>query len=322
LEKRNKDNFSSKYIVITYSIEQFMKIFTTTIFSLCLTLVSFGQVEEPVEESMAKPLVHPTIMVIPFAKENEQIRTVYEQDDNLHLRVAVTKVKEAFEHHYIPTVDFRAKLKQLSNNKSMEIGNQSSIKQQVIELSGSDIYVEVESSIIQDESGNSSTVTVTAYDAFSGQVLATDVGTTTRFYTYNFERLTEKAVNGFIKTFMYNIQDKFTQIVEQGRTVVVNIGFDENAELDMDTEMENGELFSDVLEKWFEENAYHNYFHIQGVTATKMILDEVRIPVVNPKNGRSYRVTQFAAKLRAFLKKQNLEVTRDVVGTNIYITIN
>ena len=295
-----------------------MKIFTTIIFSLCLTIISFGQVEEPVE----KLLVHPTIMVIPFAKENGQLRTVYEQDHNLHLRVAVTKVKEAFEHHYIPTVDFRAKLKQLSNDKSMQIGNQSSIKQQVIELSGSDIYVEVESSIIQDESGNSSTVTVTAYDAFSGQVLATDVGTTTRFYTYNFERLTEKAVNGFIKTFMYNIQDKFNQIVEQGRTVVVNIGFDENAELDMDTEMENGELFSDVLEKWFEENAYNNYFHIQGVTATKMILDEVRIPVVNPKNGRSYRVTQFAAKLRSFLRKQNLEVTRDVVGTNIYITIN
>ncbi|MFK8007441.1 MAG: DUF6175 family protein [Saprospiraceae bacterium] len=295
-----------------------MKIFTTIIFSLCLTVVSFGQVEEPME----KPLVHPTIMVIPFAKENEQLRTVYEQDKNLHLRVAVTKVKEAFEHHYIPTVDFRAKLKQLSNDKSMQIGNQSSIKQQVVELSGADIYVEVESSIIQDESGNSSTVTVTAYDAFSGQVLATDVGTTTRFYTYNFERLTEKAVNGFIKTFMYNIQDKFNQIVEQGRTVVVNIGFDENAALDMDSEMADGELFSDVLEKWFEENAYNNYFHVQGVTATKMILDEVRIPVINSKNGRSYRVTQFAAKLRSFLKKQNLEVTRDVVGANIYITIN
>ncbi len=295
-----------------------MKIFTTIIFSLCLTFASFGQVEKPVE----KPLVHPTIMVIPFVKENEQLRTVYEQNENLHLRVAVTKVKEAFEFHFIKTVDFRAKLEQLSNNKIMQIGTQSSIKQQVIELSGADIYVEVESSITQDESGNSSTVTVTAYDAFSGQVLATDVGTTTRFYTHNFARLTEKAVNEFIETFMYNIRDKFNQIVEQGRTVVVNIGFDENAALDMDTEMENGELFSDLLEKWFEENSYNNYFHIQGVTATKMILDEVRIPVMHPINGRTYRATQFAGKLRAFLKKQNLDVTRDVVGTTIYITIN
>lgn len=295
-----------------------MKIFTSIIFSLLMTSLLLGQSVE----TTTKPLVSPTIMVIPFAKENEQLRTVYERDDQLHLRVAVTKVKEAFEFHYIPTIDFRAKLKQLSNTKVMQIGNQSSVKQQIIELSGADIYVEVESSIIQDESGNSSTVTVTAYDAFSGQVLATDVGTTTRFYTHNFEKLTEKAVNGFMKKFMYNIQDKFNQIVEQGRTVVVNIGFDQNSEMDMDTEMENGELFSDALENWFEENAYHNYFHVQGVTATTMILDEVRIPVINPKNGRSYRVTQFAAKLRSFLKKQDLEVTRDVVGTNIYITIN
>ena len=97
---------------------------------------------------------------------------------------------------------------------------------------------------------------------------------------------------------------------------------DENSDWDMDSEMPNGELFSDEMETWFEVNAYNNYFHVQGVTATKMILDEVRIPVINPKNGRSYRITQFAAKLRGYLKKQGMDVTRDVVGTNIYITIN
>ena len=294
-----------------------MKLFNTLILSFLMVFAGFSQKEE----SSEKPLINPTIMVIPFVKENEQLRTVYEREDKLHLRVAVTKVKEAFEHNYITTVDFRAKLKQLGNKSHMTAQSQKSIKQQVIEISGANIYVEVESSIIQDESGNSSTVIVTAYDAFSGQVLATDVGTSNQFYTYNFEKLTQKAVDGFIKEFMYNIRDKFDQIVSEGKTVVVNIGFDENAEIDMDTEMDNGELFSDVLEKWFEENAYNSYFHIQGVTATTMILDEVRIPVVDAK-GRNYRSTRFAAKLRSFLKKQNLDVTRDVVGTNIFITIN
>ncbi len=294
-----------------------MKIFNTLILSFFIVFAGFSQEETPSE----KPLVNPTIMVIPFVKENEQLRTVYEREDKLHLRVAVTKVKEAFEHHYIPTVDFRAKLKQLENSKAFNSQNQKSIKQQVIEISGANVYVEVESSIIQDESGNSSTVIVTAYDAFSGQVLATDVGTSNQFYTFNFEKLTQKAVDSFTREFMYNIRDKFDQIVAEGKTVVVNIGFDENAEIDMDTEMENGELFSDMLEQWFEENAHNAYFHIQGVTATTMILDEVKIPVLDAK-GRNYRSTRFAAKLRSFLKKQNLYVTRDVVGTNIYITIN
>lgn len=294
-----------------------MKILNTLILSFFVVFAGFSQEEVPSE----KPLINPTIMVIPFVKENQQLRTVYEREDKLHLRVAVTKVKEAFEHNYITTVDFRAKLKQLENGNHINAQNQKSIKQQVIEISGANIYVEVESSIIQDESGNSSTVIVTAYDASSGQVLATDVGTSNQFYTYNFEKLTQKAVDSFIKEFMYNIRDKFDQIIAEGKTVVVNIGFDENAEMDMDTEMEDGELFSDFLEKWFEENAYNSYYHIQGVTATTMILDEVRIPIVDAK-GRNYRSTRFAAKLRNFLKKQNLDVTRDVVGTNIFITIN
>lgn len=289
-------------------------------FIVTLFLITSVQAQE--RKVKTEPTIKPTIMVIPFVKESEQLRTVYEQDDKLHLRVAVTKVKEGFDKNEIPTVDFRAKLRQLSNDKLMQIGNQSTIKQEVIQVSGADIYVEVESSIIQDLAGNSSTVTVTAFDAFSGQVLASDVATTTKFYTHNFEKLTQKAIDKIMKPFIGNIQDKFDDLLKEGRTVVVNIGFDENAEMDMDSEMEDGRLFSEVLEEWFEENAHNAYFHIQGVTATKMILDEVRIPIKDPKTGRNYRVTKYAAKIRNFLKTLDLDATRDVVGTKIYITIN
>ena len=102
--------------------------------------------------------------------------------------------------------------------------------------------------------------------------------------------------------------------------MAVDIGFAENAEIDMDTEMEDGLLFSDIMEAWFEENAYNGYFHVQGVTATKLIIDEVRIPV-KEKSGRNYRVTKFAAKLRSFLVKRGYTVTRDVVGTKVFIQI-
>lgn len=294
-----------------------MKIYNTLIFIFLFTFTSFSQKEEVVEQ----PIFRPTIMVIPFVKEDEQLRTIYEKEEMLHLRVAVTKVKEGFEFYNIPTVDFRAKLKQISIDKMMEIGNQSSIKQEVIKISGADIYIEVESSIIQEYSRNSATVIATAYDAFSGKVLASEVGTITRRHDENFELLTQRAVKEFIKKFTYNIQNQFDVIIEEGRNVVVHIGFDENAEIDMDTEMDNGELFSDMIESWFEENAHNSNFHIQGVTATTMILDEVRVPVIDEKTGRKYRVTRFAAQIRSFLKKQNLEVTRDVVGSKIYINI-
>ena len=294
-------------------MKQFINIF---IFSIFLQS-AFAQVVPEIGE----PLVQPTVMVIPFAKEGEQLRKVYEQDDQLNLRIAVTKVKEALDYEGIETIDFRAKIKQLQMDKQMTRDNQATIKQKVIELSGADIYVEVETAVIEDVDGSSVSVTANAFDAFSGQVLATGVGSTKKYYTFNFERLTQKAVSIFIKEFTESIRYKFGKIIEEGRTIVVNIGFDENAEIEMDSEMDDGSLFSEMLEAWFEKKAFHGYFHIQGITASKMILDEVRIPVKDD-NGRNYRITKFAGKLRNFLKKQGLEVTRDVVGTKIYITIN
>ncbi len=265
--------------------------------------------------------LNPTVMVIPFAKEGEQLRTIYEKEDKINLRIAVTSVKEAFSQQGISTIDFRAKIKQLSMDESMAINNQTSVKQRVIELSGADVYVEVEATVSEYEDGSSVAVTATAYDAFSGQVLATNVGTTKKYYTFNFEKLTQKAIESFIDNFTKTIQEKFNKIVEEGRTISLHIGFDENADTDLDEEMRDGLLLSDLIESWVEENAYRNQFHIQGLTATSMIFDSVKIPVKDEK-GRNFRATRFAARLRSFLKKQNLEVTRDVVGTKIYITIN
>ncbi len=294
-------------------------------FIYSLLLLSFSTLllaqKEAVEASKAEnPTIQPTIMVIPFARENQDMRNVLER--NVHLRVATTKVKEGFDSRGFTTVDFRAKLKQLNNEKAMEIENQSSLKQEVIELSGADIYIETESSVNYSNSGNSVTVIVTAYDAFSGQSLSNKVGTSPKFYTKDFNKLTEKAVDGIIEDFLNVMQEKFNDIVENGRTVSINIGFSENSDYDMDSEFgEDEDLFSDVLEDWFGENAYKGYYHVQGVTATKMILDDVRIPLRDLK-GRNYRASKFAAKIRKYLKSLELDCTRDVQGTKIFITIN
>ena len=53
--------------------------------------------------------VQPKIMVIPFTKEGEDIRTILE--DDINKRIAITKIKEAFDERGFTTVDFTAKLK-------------------------------------------------------------------------------------------------------------------------------------------------------------------------------------------------------------------
>lgn len=58
------------------------------------------------------PTEKPKIMVIPYTAEGEDIRTVLENDVNK--RIALTKIKEAFDQRGYTTVDFFAKVKALS----------------------------------------------------------------------------------------------------------------------------------------------------------------------------------------------------------------
>jgi hypothetical protein len=278
--------------------------------------LSQGSATEPIKTKK----VQPTIMVIPFVQESQDMRNVLESDINL--RVAVTKVKEGFDKRGFSTVDFRGKLKQLSNDKAMELENQTSLKQEVIEQSGADIYVETEAKPIKTGSGNSITVIVTAYDAYSGLALANKVGNSPKFYTDNYEKLTEKAVEGLIEDFLNTMQLKFDEMVENGRIASLNITFSEGSSMDMDTEIgETGKLFSEVMEEWLEKNTYKSYFHLQGTTATKLIVDELRLPFQD-EEGKTYRPTKFAASLRNYLKTIGLESERDVQGSKIFITIN
>lgn len=267
-------------------------------------------------------LIEPTVMVIPFTKEGEQMRTVLEAEDQTHLRVTMSKVKEAFDEVGIKTVDFRAALRQYENTKRIEINQQSSIKQEVISLSGADIYIETEAQIVQTKRGNSVTVILNAYDAFSGHSLANSLGHSPKFYTENYEKLSEKALATFLDDFVDLAKKAFYETVNTGRSVIVDIGIAEGADLDMDSEVgKTGDLLSDLIEAWFDENAYQGYFHVQGVTATKMILNEVKIPMRDPATEKNYRPSKFATKFRKYLSSLGIESTRDVQGTKLFFTI-
>lgn len=271
-------------------------------------------------QAPTNPKIQPTIMVIPFAKETEDLLTVLE--NNLNLRVAIAKIKEGFDNRGFNTIDFRAKVKQLNNDKAMELENKSSLKQNIIENSGADIYIETDASVQRTSSGNSVTVIVTAYDAFSGFSLANKVNSSPKFYTENFEKLTEKACEGIVEDFLNTLNAKFDDIVKNGRIATMSITFAQNATADLDTELGNPPaLLSDLIENYLEKNALNGYFHTSGVTATKMMVDEFRIPFKDA-NGNNYRISKFAAEFRNYLKSLGLESSRDIQGNKIFITIN
>ena len=270
------------------------------------------------QEASTTPKIQPKIMVIPFTPNNKSISQ--EIENNSLVRLAISNVKEAFDKRNFPTVDLSAKLRQLKNDKTMEIENQTSLKQELIEISGADMYVETETTINRSSGGNSVTVILSAYDAFTGVSLANKSGVSPRFYTESFEKLVDDATNKMTDDFMNTLQLRFDDINKNGRMLAMNVTFSEESEYDMDHEYDDLDMLSDKIEDWLEENSYNAYYHIQGVTATKMIIDEIRVPL-KTENGRNFRVSKFVQKFRKHLLSLGLETTRDLQGGRIFITI-
>ena len=264
--------------------------------------------------------VQPKIMVIPYVKEGEDLRTILESDVNK--RIAITKIKEAFDNRGFTTMDFVAKLKAMNADAVFSMDNKSDFKSQIIQSSGADVYVEAEVSVLFSESGNQVKMILTGYECSTGNSLSNKVGESGKFYTDDIGKLASKAVESCAEDFLNTMQNKFTDIVNDGKSIIIYFGFDENSEYLMSSEVGNqGLLLSDELELWMEEHAYKNNYHIQGTTDKQMIFDDVRIPLKDPNTGNNYNPNKFALEIFKFMRSLGLTINRDIKGNTFFITI-
>lgn len=274
----------------------------------------------PLRANAEQVTVQPKIMVVPFVKDGEDIRTVLEEDADK--RIVLTKVKEAFDSRGFTTVDFLAKLKAGSVQAGMSDEQQTDLKSMIISSSGADIYVDTEMIINRSQSGNAVKVIITAYDISTGGSLSNKVGDSGKFYTEDFGRLGSKAIESCADDFLNVMQTKFNDMVQNGKSLNLTIGIDEGSQYNMNSEIGDEMLtLADLIEMWLEENAYKGNFHVQGTTATKMIVDDVRIPLKDSK-GNNYTVAAFGREFVKFARKYGLKITRNVVNNSLIITIS
>jgi Family of unknown function (DUF6175) len=265
--------------------------------------------------------VQPKIMVIPYTKEGEDIRTILEADVNK--RIAITKIKESFDSRGFTTVDFVAKLKAAKDNNTFTSDNQTDIKTQIIQMSGADIYVQAEVSVLKGQSGTSVNLILTGYEASTGNSLSNKIGESGKFFTDDIGKLASKAVESVAEDFLNVMQLKFTDIVNNGKSVIVEISFDGSSQYNMSSEIgSDGLPLSDQLEMWMEKNAFKNNYHIQGTSDLKMIFDDVKIPLKDQATGNNYNPSKFALELWKFIKGLGLPPpVKDIKGNTIFITI-
>lgn len=282
----------------------------TALFSILVSSICFAQTS----------LTQPKIMVIPFTKDGEDIRTVLDNDVNR--RIAIAKVKEGFDNKGYTTVDFVGKLKAARDNQVFTSDNQTDIKSKIIEMSGCDIYVVTEVDSKKDNSGSSVNVILSSYEVSTGNSLSNKVGSSGKFFTDDIGKLTSKAVEKCIDDFTQTMVTKFTEIEKNGQSVLVDISFGEASSVNMTSEIGNDKLaLSDILENWFSKNTVNNNYHIQGTTNLKMIFDDVKIPL-RDKNNNRYTSNKYALEFFNFLKSLGLQPSRKIKGNSIYITIN
>jgi len=120
--------------------------------------------------------------------------------------------------------------------------------------------------------------------------------------------------------FLNTMNSRFEDIKENGKSIYLNIGFKEGSEKDMDIAIDAEGSLSEKVEAWIEKNAYKGSYNIQGVTKTKMIINEIRIPVKN-EDGTNYKTSNFVALFRKFLASINVNTERDIQGNRIFISV-
>jgi hypothetical protein len=82
----------------------------------------------------------------------------------------------------------------------------------------------------------------------------------------------------------------------------------------------DGYTLSDHIELWMSDNAYKNNYHIQGTTDLQMIFDDVRIPLKDD-NGMNYNINKFGLLFLKFARGLGLQISRDISGNTLIITI-
>jgi hypothetical protein len=70
-----------------------------------------------------------------------------------------------------------------------------------------------------------------------------------------------------------------------------------------------------------EKNAFKNNYHIQGTSDLRMIFDDVKIPLTDPTTGNNYNPNKFSLELFKFFRTLGLQITRDIKGSTLYVTI-
>lgn len=287
---------------------------------VCMATIGYAQDTRGTENGVKQP----NIVVVPFTRENEDIRKVIE--DNTMISLAMSKVKAAFNERGFITRDFVTLLKALKTDDVLTHGSQSDAKSKVVQNSKADIEVSTKISVIHHPDGAAEvSLELQAAEVNTGSSLANASYLSGKFLTSDTVRLANRALAMIKDDFFYTLQDAFNQIVENGREMVIQVVLGENCEMDVYSEVgNNGNDLQMEMEDWLAANAYKGVY---SVNSSDKVLDiSMQVPLYDQTTGNPYSPSRLRGTLVRFLRETLASTghepkTRANIGQKIVIAI-
>ncbi|MDC6366666.1 MULTISPECIES: DUF6175 family protein [Flavobacteriaceae] len=275
--------------------------------------------------------VQPSIMVLPRTVKGEDLRTI--MDEQPEIRVAISKVKQAFDNRGYTTLDFETTLKALIRDETVTKDSQTEFKNRIFRNIPADIVVEIDVIIskimVRGKENHRATLILEANVTDNGNSMASVPIEGNLFYTPDKILLIGSALKKendnnelLLDEFLRKMNEKWAEMREKGKTVKMEFSLSEDAGITMDDDVPSkGEKLKYVIEDWLEETAYKNYYAITFVTAAKLMVEDYRYPVRDPKNCSNMTARKIERKLDRFFDKIDIPVKFNNSRGTIYITI-
>lgn len=288
-----------------------MKFYIFSILFICSQMV-LGQVNT----------IQPTIIVIPHTFTGQDIRQTIEGENGFNIRTALSRIKESFDVRGFTTYDFISTVKRMETDNLFNAQTQKSFKEDIAKNSGADIYIDVELVVDRSEpNGTELKLILEAFETATGRSLVNKIAASGRFHTNDINKLVLIAIDKIKDEFMNTLQMKFTDIVNNGRSIKIEFVLAQGSKVNFDMEVgKDGDLLNEVIMDFMAANAFKNQYRKSVSTSKIIVYEDVRIPI-KKENNQNYAIEEFGRTLRKFLTNLHLNPLLEYPRGQINVTL-
>ncbi|MBQ8423271.1 MAG: hypothetical protein IJY36_03280 [Coprobacter sp.] len=229
--------------------------------------------------------------------------------NDIDLLNVISKIGELMQERGFPLKDLASTIRSIEQSSaenemlvgSSGLGIVETPYEKLLNRAKSDIIIELVYKINTEGPKRSVTYSMRGIDAYTNKQIAAATGTGAPSFSAEIPVLLEEAVLNNIDNFSSQLQSYFDDLQTNGREVAIEVLVFDNVEgTNLESEFD-GEMLTDIIEKWVNDNTVEHRYSLTDATENKMLLEQVRIPLYRT-NGMAMDTRAFTNELRKFLK--------------------